>query len=425
MAWLPDPARSRAVLIGVSRYHRLPAIDAAGPDVTDLAALLMQPEVWGLPAGHCTVVEDPRSAADLLDPIHDAALAAEDALLVYFVGHGLLAENTELYLALPDGTQERLHHAVGFAEVRRQVVTTAAHCRAKVVILDCCFSGRAMSGFLSGPQQFADQTVVEGAYLLTATAETVPALAPPGERYTAFTGALLDTLRDGVPGGPELLDMDTLHARATEDLRARDRPVPQRRSRNDGHLLAIARNVAVSRPEGAPAPHRRPARRWPDRSRHWWWIVAALVALALVLIVVVWRRHEDPGASRAAGPDASGSAAATSAPATPPPAGVLETEEVTVELRKARTALDGRVRITTSNGPFQTTFTVVTPAGTCRVTSLPTGESVVIAQDTDDWVRVTPIDDFPEAPKNAILPVRFSVEWGRSSRAPKGSQACE
>jgi hypothetical protein len=234
MAWLPDPARSRAVLIGVSRYHRLPSIAAAGSDVTDLAALLRQPEVWGLPAGHCTVVENPRSAADLLDPIHDAAMVAEDALLVYFVGHGLLAENTELYLALPDGTQERLHHAVGFAEVRRQVVTTAAHCRAKVVILDCCFSGRAMSGFLSGTRQFADQTVVEGAYLLTATAETVPALAPPGERHTAFTGALLDTLRDGVPGGPELLDMDTLHARVTQDLRARDRPVPQRRSRNDG-----------------------------------------------------------------------------------------------------------------------------------------------------------------------------------------------
>lgn len=96
-----------------------------------------------------------------------------------------------------------------------------------------------------------------------------------------------------------------------------------------------------------------------------------------------------------------------------------------MELRKARTALGGRIRLTTSNAPFRTTFTVVTPAGTCRVNALPTGESVVIAQNDGDWVRVTPVEDFPEAPEEAILPVRFSVEWGRSSRAPKGSQECE
>ena len=263
------------MLIGVSSYRRLPPITAARTDVTDLAALLTRKDIWGLPAGHCTVVPDPGSAADLLGPIHEAALAAEDALVVYLVGHGLLGENAELYLALPDATQERLHHAVRFAEIRREVVTTARHCRTKVVILDCCYSGRAMAGFLSGPEQFADQTVVEGAYLLTATAETVPALAPPGDRYTAFTGALLGTLRDGVPGGPDLLDMDTIHTRVSAQLRGRNQPVPQRRSRNSGHLTAIARNVAVP---GAPDPRPHPCRRrtagggWPPGlrpSRRW------------------------------------------------------------------------------------------------------------------------------------------------------------
>lgn len=417
-AWLPDPARSRAVLIGVSAYDRLSPIAAARDNVTDLAALLTRPDIWGLPAGHCTVVPDPASAADLLDPIHEAALAAEDALIVYAVGHGLLGENAELYLALPDATQERLHHAVRFADIRREVVTTARRCRAKVVILDCCYSGRAMAGFLSGPEQFADQTEVEGAYLLTATAETVPALAPRGERYTAFTGTLIGTLRDGVPDGPDLLDMDTVHTRVSARMRARNRPEPQRRSRNSGHLIAIARNVAVP---GAPEPPPPPP---PPVDRRWWWMAAVAVVLAAVaaVVIVLIGANRQQGAKDGARPPAP----ATSAGGQPPssPAGQPDYEEVVVGLNKSTRVLGARVRITTYNGPFRTTFTVVTPADTCRVTALPTGESVVIAQAGGEWVRVTPIDDFPEAP-DLVLPVRFSVEWGRTTPAPEGSRKCD
>jgi hypothetical protein len=46
------------------------------------------------------VVADPVSSGDLIDPVHEAAKAADDTLLVYYPGHGLIDHNTnELLLA--------------------------------------------------------------------------------------------------------------------------------------------------------------------------------------------------------------------------------------------------------------------------------------------------------------------------------------
>jgi hypothetical protein len=224
----------------------MPELPAVSNNLVALAAILIDPEVWGLPAENCTVIADPESADEVLDAIHDAAHSAEEALVVYFAGHGLLDESGDLRLGLPDSNKQRLHRAISFREIRREVVITAARCYGKVVILDCCYSGSAMSGFMADSVELADQAVVDGAYLMTATAEHMPARAPIGAQYTAFTGALVDALRDGVPGGPDLLDMDTLFAQVDRELRAHNHPIPQRRSRESGHRIAIARNRAAT-----------------------------------------------------------------------------------------------------------------------------------------------------------------------------------
>ncbi|WP_238014381.1 hypothetical protein KZZ52_32420 [Dactylosporangium sp. AC04546] len=110
-----------------------------------------------------------------------------------------------------------------------------------------------MSGFMSATARIADQALVDGAYLMTATAETVLAIAPHGARHTAFTGSLLTAIRDGVADGPDPLDMDTLLHVVQRDLRARRLPLPQGRSRNAGHRIAIARNRAAGRPPAVDA----------------------------------------------------------------------------------------------------------------------------------------------------------------------------
>ncbi|MDT0482601.1 MULTISPECIES: hypothetical protein [Streptomyces] len=64
---LPDPARSRAVLIGVDHYDHLDDLPAVRNNVRHLAELLMAPDLWGLPLEQCAVLENPPSTDAVLD----------------------------------------------------------------------------------------------------------------------------------------------------------------------------------------------------------------------------------------------------------------------------------------------------------------------------------------------------------------------
>ena len=83
MANPPDPATSRAVLIGVGAFDMLPGLPAVEKGVRTLADLFAQQEIWGLPPENCHVVLDPRTPRQLSKAVADAAEAAKDTLLVY------------------------------------------------------------------------------------------------------------------------------------------------------------------------------------------------------------------------------------------------------------------------------------------------------------------------------------------------------
>ncbi|MFC4021461.1 caspase domain-containing protein [Micromonospora sp. GCM10011542] len=426
------------MLIGVSAYTRMPAIPAAAANVAALSAVLTDADRWGLPAENCRLVVDPVTAQDILDPIHEAAAAATDALVVYFAGHGLL-DNGELELALVGGAADALHHAVHFAQVRREVVTTARRCRAKVVIMDCCFSGRAMSGFMAAPGPLADHAVIDGTYLMTATAETTLALAPPGDRYTAFTAALLSVLENGVPGGPDPLDMDTLFHQVESELRSRGQPIPQRRSRNDGNRIALVRNSAA----GAPGETPTRAYEQPRRQRLLPWSVAAGLVIAGAGLASTLALDLDPRTPQTSGstpPVVSGgptpsvvsggpspSSRTTEAP-TMTSTALPSTQRVTASWRRDVSTSDGSIqmRLTGVNqdGIF---FYVVTPETSCRVERSEIGESTVIPQRDGVWVRLVPLQQlFPSADAtddDFDTPVVFEVRWGRGD-APRSSRPC-
>ncbi|MFJ2077540.1 caspase family protein [Streptomyces anulatus] len=263
MGLLSDPDRSEAVLIGVHDYTALENLPAVAQNLEGLRAALTDPEVWGLPDTACTVISQPRSVGDVLDTVRDKARRAEDTLLVYYAGHGLTDPHTdELYLALPDSDREREYTSLRYEYLRRAILDQQATVQSTVVILDCCYSGRALLGRMSATTHIADQAVVEGTCLLTASSETRPALSPPGERYTAFTGELITALTEGVPDRPDPLDMDTLYRHVHRMLAGKSRPLPQQRNRNLGGLIAIAHNRAVAHPD----PPQMPASDAPDAS---------------------------------------------------------------------------------------------------------------------------------------------------------------
>jgi caspase domain-containing protein len=261
---LPDPGASRAVLVGSSRYQHLEDLPAVSNNLRDLADLLRGPLSLQLPTQHVTVMENPGAAHTVLGPLRQAAAEATDTLVFYFAGHGLIDTEDALSLALPH-TQAGLIETGLPYDWLRQALLLDSRAERHVLILDCCYSGLAL-GRMSASTGLADQAAVEGSFLLAASAETRTALAPVGETYTAFTGALLELLRHGIPGGPALLDMGTLYRHLRQTLEARAHPVPQARDRNSGAQVALGRNHADLPAPPACEQHVADStqRPWPD-----------------------------------------------------------------------------------------------------------------------------------------------------------------
>jgi hypothetical protein len=271
VARLADPAASRVVLVGGARYTHLRPLPTVANNLDELAAILTDQTLWGLPPENCTLVRDPGSPQEI-----DAALAAasgtvrpDGLLLFYFAGHGLIDPLTgALHLAVTETNRNMVHStATPFEWVRRWFLNAPAG--ARVVILDCCYSGRATEG-MGELAAIADEVEIDRTCVLVAAPANRTALAPPGERFTAFTGVLIDLMRNGVPAGPPLLDMDTLYRLAEQTQHARNRPLPQLRARNGGERIPLVHNLAAvtgtgdGQPEPVPPPLRIPLPRPGD-----------------------------------------------------------------------------------------------------------------------------------------------------------------
>jgi SpoVK/Ycf46/Vps4 family AAA+-type ATPase len=244
---LPDPQRSRVVLIGTSNYEddKLPGLAAVSKSIGDLAATLTDPVHGLVPADHCIVLADEGDIRLVGRRLRLAARQAEDLLLVYYSGHGLIgARRHDLYLALPDSELiEPEFNSLEYDKLRSAVLDSPA--AAKIIILDCCFSGRVVTDTMADPiSEVVGQAEVDGTYVLVSAPRDEVALVLPGEEHTAFTGRLLRLLHDGVPGGPELLTIDYLYRQLLARMQAEGLPYPHKRGTDSAELLALARNRA-------------------------------------------------------------------------------------------------------------------------------------------------------------------------------------
>ncbi|WP_078893772.1 caspase family protein [Streptomyces sp. NRRL S-1022] len=233
----PDGAASRAVLIGCSDFTDidLPAIPAVGANLADLRSALTDQTNGVLPPEHCRVLADPADHRSVGMALAQAAREAEDLLLVYYAGHGLLDEDGLLHLAL--SSTDPGH--VGFTGVPADLVKRylgRARARLRVLVLDCCFSGRAVAAMTESGSLLSAQLDVSGTYTLTSTTATAPSHAPPGQRHTAFTAALLDALSQ-----PEPLTLDAVHQHVDSVMHGMGLPRPQRRSVNAAGEVALVR----------------------------------------------------------------------------------------------------------------------------------------------------------------------------------------
>ncbi|MFE2968312.1 caspase domain-containing protein [Streptomyces sp. NPDC059340] len=243
---MSDYSRSRAVLIGVSNYTQLPPVPPARNSLNRMTGLLTGP-LCGWPKQRVEVLHNPRRLDRLPDQLMNLFDGVVDVALFYFVGHAHVHDD-ELFLALgeaPEAGPRLAPLGLPFSDVRAAL--RACDAKTKIVILDCCFSGRAT---LAGhrPAAVIDMTLGTGAFTMATSAaswttwsETEPNTAEP---QTYFTKYLIDTIERGLPEHLGGLPLGTVFAQ-TADAMARDRlPMPTRSVRYDADRFILARNAA-------------------------------------------------------------------------------------------------------------------------------------------------------------------------------------
>jgi hypothetical protein len=163
--------------------------------------------------------DDPRSPSDLMVEVarflrdRGRRVGVVRDVLVYFLGHGVPPED-QRYFLVTRYTKEGYKLATGLsASILVEVlVEQARHARCHL-ILDVCFAGAAARVFFNDPRPHQQLG------LFCASGPDDSAKAPDGQRWTMFTGTLLDVLRDGSERHRECLSTGDVYGLVTTRLK--------------------------------------------------------------------------------------------------------------------------------------------------------------------------------------------------------------
>ena len=187
----------RALLVGVSAYDdqdSCPNLRTPGADVQAMKEVLEHP-VCGF--GVSTLVNPTRTGfASAVEEMFGKA-GRGDTILLFFSGHGKGFDGLHLCTretrdSAPDST------SVGISDIKKYI--TPSKQLLTILVLDCCYSGRAMGSFKGGGdissmvwEQLGRPT---GTYIITSSSMTQPSIELSGDQNSLFTKWLVKGLKD-------------------------------------------------------------------------------------------------------------------------------------------------------------------------------------------------------------------------------------
>ena len=256
-----------ALLIASGEYEdqTLSGLRAPNQDVDRLAAVLEAPDTGGFSS--VTILRDA--------PDHQLRVAIEelladrlrdDLVLVYFSCHGIVDAQHRLYFATTNTRHTRpAGTAVSRTFVNEQLEACVAS--AKVLILDCCFSGAFAEGFKSAPATALEGQVGRGYVVLAASdayeyAYEADSLTDAAPHASIFTDVLLEGLSSGAADldGDDRIGVDELFRYTRDGVRRRQPNQTPRFFANDADLNIYLARVSKLRPAVEAVPADSPAR---------------------------------------------------------------------------------------------------------------------------------------------------------------------
>ncbi len=471
--WFPDADASRAVLVGAGTFddRALSDLPAVRNNLTRLRDALTHPEVGlfaGRPDGHCRVLglgPGPVDVRDIGATMARARREATDLLLVYYTGHGVLDDAGTLHLALDGTAADNLEYSALSVNVLKQDLARA-RARTRVLILDCCFSGRAIAAMAPLASLVSGQLQQSGTYVFTSSAANEPSQAPPEGENSAFTAALLRAF-----AAPEPFSLDETYRHVREELRESGLHCPQRQGTGDAGALVLMRGPL---PDPPPPALARGTRRWSRRHRA---LTVALACLAVTAAGAIAALAGGETSSPQADPGGTSSVTSEPTPSSSPPHSSSsssqssedddpaadtppQSDELTVDLFDEARTPDGAIMIgvtgaagiieddggrtafsggegqigggagvtspTESDGGSATgiaSFYVDAFGATCDAAGVALGESTVVEGPDDAWIRILVLSVGDTSDDTDGTPVGFEVTRG-TGETPDADRAC-
>jgi formylglycine-generating enzyme required for sulfatase activity len=320
-----------AIVLGGSAWPKSPQLAASSAFANSARGFreyLVDQRGFGLPeANLLDLFDSPKTAPEIVEEIQNylrqrsGSGPAPRDLFLYYTGHGGFISGRDYFLAV----RSTIEGLEGTSSIRVSDLAAALRNSARdlrrFLILDCCFAAAAFKEFQSTPGaaarlQTLDAFPKRGTTLLCSSSSRSVSIAPEGEKYTMFSGALLDVLRVGDSAIETPLSLEDVGLHVGDLIRRKydDRGVrpevhsPDQRDEDIARLpifpnramsfataaagVSTHETVRVERIEPLPrqvaslASEQRPAP--PNRLL---WVVGAVAAIVIAAIVVArWGR---------------------------------------------------------------------------------------------------------------------------------------
>lgn len=221
--YILNPENTLAILIGIDNYEDFARVDPAPSNVNELANILADEQVFGLPRSRIKMIIGGRSAEikeslfDIFEKLHGQEL---ETLILYFVGHGYRRPNGDYYLAAEDSKKRllRLDGSTGIAYNTIKQIIQQSGIPQKLVFLDSCYSGSTTLG----EKGMIEELRLKGTYTIASSDSREVSYFDPEHNHTLFTGELVRILRNGLAGGGERIRLDELYGALKLSVRKRN-----------------------------------------------------------------------------------------------------------------------------------------------------------------------------------------------------------
>src|SRR5262245_36892863 len=258
-----------AILLGGSAWPKSPQLAASSAFASSALGFrqyLVDPTGFGLPeANVLDLFDSSKTAPEIVEEIQNylrlrmSGSPAPRDLFLYYTGHGGFIGGRDYFLPV----RSTIEGLEGSSNIRvpdlASALRNAARDVRRFLILDCCFAAAAFREFQSTPGaaarlQTLDAFPKRGTTLLCSSSSRSVSIAPEGEQYTMFSGALLDVLRRGDAGIQSSLSLEDVGLRVGDMIKRKydDRGIRPEVHSPDQRDEDIARMPIFPNANGAP-----------------------------------------------------------------------------------------------------------------------------------------------------------------------------